>query len=153
MKNVKGALKKLWGFRSNTPWKKLLAVVYYVACISFLIIGIQTGPLIPCEGRDVAVVYLSTVILFLWMLSPAIFLSDTPLRDALPFFKDRQTLRSLAGMMIVFVLFQYLFMVSERLHTQAYQDAFQTYITDSYAGFAEAGESMPVLPGYEEAME
>lgn len=138
---MKDVLKRCWGFRSGTPWKKLLAVLYYAACLGFLIIGMTTPPLIEAGPWDTFVVKLSTFILFLWMLSPAIFLSETPMRDILPFFRDRQTLRSLVGLMIVFVLFQYLFMASESLHTPEYQEVFTEYIGASYESFVEAGST------------
>lgn len=138
---MKDVLSKCWGFRSGVPWKKLLAVVYYAACLGFLIIGMTTPPLIEAGPWDTFVVKLSTFILFLWMLSPAIFLSETPLRDILPFFRDRIPMRSLVGLMIVFVLFQYLFMTSEGLHTPEYQEVFTQYISASYETFVEAGST------------
>ncbi len=138
---MKEILSKCWGFRSGVPWKKLLAVVYYAACLAFLVIGMTTPPLIEAGPWDTFVVKLSSFIMFVWMLSPAIFLSDTPLRDILPFFKDRQLLRSLVGLMIVCVLFQYLFMASEALHTPEYQEAFTAYINASYETFVEAGST------------
>ena len=43
---MKDVLSKCWGFRSGVPWKKLLAVVYYAACLGFLIIGMTTPPMV-----------------------------------------------------------------------------------------------------------
>lgn len=138
---MKDVLSKCWGFRSGVPWKKLLAVVYYAACLGFLIIGMTTPPLIEAGPWDTFVVKLSTFILFLWMLSPAIFLSETPMRDILPFFRDRLLMRSLVGLMIVCVLFHYLFMASESLHTPEYKEVFTQYISASYETFVEAGSA------------
>lgn len=132
-------LKKCWGFRSGTPWKMLVATVYYAMCIGFLVIGMTTPPLVEAGGWDTFVVKLSSFILFLWMLSPAIFLSDTPMRDKLPFFRDRAAIRSLVGLMIVFVIFQYLFAASESLHSAEYKQVFNAYIRASYETFVEAG--------------
>lgn len=136
---MKRTLRKLLGFRSGTPWKELLAAVYYLACATFLVIGMATPPLIACGPWDTAVVKLSTFVLFLWMLSPAIFLSDTDFRAKLPLFKKRIAMYSLVGLMIVFVLFQYLFTAVEGLHTHEYLDEFRTYISATYEGFVEAG--------------
>ncbi len=136
MNNV---LKKCWGFRSGTPWKMLAAVLYYAMCVGFLIIGMITPPLVEANGWDTFVVKLSSFILFLWMLSPAIFLSDTPMRNKLPFFRDRIAIRSLVGLMIVFVIFQYLFAASESLHSAEYKQVFNEYISASYETFVEAG--------------
>ena len=142
---MKEVLGKVWGFRSGVPWKKLVAVIYYAACLTFLIIGMTTPPLIEAGPWDAFVVKVSTFVMFVWMLTPAIFLSDTILRDILPFFRDRIPMRSLVGLMIVFVLFQYLFMASESMHTPEYQEAFSTYISAAYEGFVEAGSAAPGL--------
>ena len=138
---MKAVLKRCWGFRSGVPWKMIVAVLYYAMCLVFLVIGMTTPPLIEAGPWDAFVVKLSTFVLFLWMLSPAIFLSETPLRDILPFFRDRIAMRSLVGLMIVFVLFQYLFMASESLHTPEYKEVFNTYICASYETFVEAGSA------------
>lgn len=138
---MKKILGNVWGFRSGVPWKKLLAVVYYAACLAFLYIGMTTPPLIEAGPWDSFVLKLSVFILFLWVLSPAIFLSETILRDILPFFRDRQPMRSLVGLMIVFVLFQYLFATCESLHTPEYKEVFTEYINASYETFVEAGST------------
>lgn len=131
--------KRLFGFRSGMLWRSGIALVYYFVCISFLVIAMSTPPLIPAETWDAIVVKLSSFVLFLWMLSPAIFLSDTPLREHLPFFKDHQGMRSLVGLMIVFVAFLYLFMLVEKLHSQAYEEVFREYINASFDMFVQAG--------------
>lgn len=110
----------------------LVAVVYYIACFLFLVIAMVTPPLVPADGWDTFLVKVSSLVLFLWMLSPAVFLSDTPLRDRLPFLKEHIRIRSLVGMMIVFVVFQYLFMAVEGLHSPAYQEAFEAYLGSLY---------------------
>lgn len=125
---MKKRLRKCLGFRSGIPWKMTVAAVYYSACIAFLIIAMVTPPLVPAGGWDAFIVKVSSLVLFLWMLSPAIFLSDTPVRDKLPFLKDHIRIRSLVGMMIVFVFFQYLFMIVEGLHSPEYREAFEKYI-------------------------
>lgn len=116
-------LRWLFGFRSKTPWKMLLAGLYYLAGLAILTCGLFSPPFVAAEGGDRIIYRISTVILFLWIESPAVFLSDTPLRSRLPFFRDRTLLRSMVGMMIVFVLFAYLFAAVERGHTAQYQNA------------------------------
>jgi len=136
---MKKVLKRCLGFRSGTPWKMIVAVVYYAMCAAFLIIAMITPPLVEANGWDTFVVKLSSFILFLWILSPAILLSDTPLRDKLPFFRQRISMWSAVGLMVAFVLFQYLFMTSESLHTAEYKAAFDEYIRAFYGTLMEAG--------------
>ena len=136
---MKIRLKKLFGFRSGTPWKSGVAIVYYFVCISFFVIAMITPPLIPAQIRDTAVVKMSSIVLCAWMLTPAIFLSETKMRMKLPFFKDHLGLRSLVGLMITSVLFLYLFMMMEGLHTPAYKEAFEKYIYATFDQFVQAG--------------
>lgn len=125
---------KCLGFRSGVPWKMAAAVVYYLACAAFLVIAMVTPPLVPADGWDTFLVKVSSLVLFLWMISPALLLSDTPLRDKLPFLKEHIRIRSLVGMMIVFVMFQYLFMAVEGLHSPAYREAFEAHLRMFYIG-------------------
>ena len=77
-------LKNLLGFRSNTPWKKIVAVLYYLICLTVWVVGLVTPLPIEAGLWDVFVYKLSVTVIFLWMVSPAIFLSETPLRRRLP---------------------------------------------------------------------
>lgn len=129
---MKRKLKSILGFRSGIPWRSIVAVIYYFVCFAYLIIAMVTPPLVAAGLWDTLIVKASSIVIFLWMMSPAIFLSNTPLRDKLPFFKDHLRMQSLVGMMIVFVLFQFLFLAVEGLHSQEYQVLFQEYMNSLY---------------------
>ena len=104
----------------------------------------MTTPLpVQAGDYDVGIYRLSGLVIVLWMLSPAIFLSETPFRRWLPLFKKRENLASLAGMMVVFLFFAYLFAVVDGLHSQAFKQAFSEYIETAYNAFVEAGTSIP----------
>lgn len=120
----------LLGFRSGVPWKKIVAVLYYLLCFVILITGIISEPIIPADAWDMVVYKISVVVIFLWLLSPALFLSNTPLRSKLPLFKLRTKLHSLLGMMIVFLVFSYLFAMVESWHSPEYKSALDTYHAD-----------------------
>ena len=136
---MKQAIKKLLGFRSGNPLKMTVALAWYLLCLVVLFFGLTTPVPVTAGAYDGGIYRLSGVILFLWMLSPAVFLSDTPLRQYLPLFCKRQTGFSVMGMMIVFVFFAYLFASVESLHSAAYQEMFNTYIQSAYQAFVEAG--------------
>lgn len=138
-KNMKQAIKKLLGFRSGNPLKMTVALAWYLLCLVVLFFGLTTPVPVTAGAYDGGIYRLSGVILFLWMLSPTVFLSDTPLRQYLPLFRKRQTGFSVMGMMIVFVFFAYLFASVESLHSAAYQEMFNTYIQSAYQAFVEAG--------------
>lgn len=90
-------MNRLFGFRSNTLWKKLVSVAYMVFCAvvgyNFLI-----------ATKNFADVYTS-IIFILAMVSPYIVLSDTPLRDKLPFFNMHKTGMSFIGFGMLLVIF------------------------------------------------
>lgn len=138
MKAVKKHFNKILGFRSKTPWKMIIASLYYVSCVLIFIVLIITPPPVPAGSWDTVVVKISTLIILLWMLSPVVFLSDMPLRDKLPLFKKHTWPDSLIGMIIVFFLFSYLFALSESLHTDIYQVQFKQYIESMYSNFLNA---------------
>ncbi|MDR2505072.1 MAG: hypothetical protein LBD16_03090 [Oscillospiraceae bacterium] len=134
-------LNKLFGFRSGVPWKRGVALVYYLACAAFLIIGMLTPPLIPSGMRDAIVFKLSTFVIFLLLTSPAIFLSDTKIRRKLPLLRDNVGSKSLVGMMIVVVFLFYLFLMAEGLHSKEYAAEFRSFINETFDGFVEAGSA------------
>ena len=136
---MKQAIKKLLGFRSGNPLKMTVALAWYLLCLVVLFFGLTTPVPVTAGAYDGGIYRLSGVILFLWMFSPAVFLSDTPQRQYLPLFRKRQTGFSVMGMMIVFVFFAYLFASVESLHSAAYQEMFNTYIQSAYQAFVEAG--------------
>lgn len=134
--------KWLFGFRSGTFWKKILATAFYLSGALVLLIGLFSPPLIEAGGKDALLYYLTVVILFLWIESPAIFLSDTPFRERLPLFKQHNLLGSLAGMMCVCVLFTYLFAMVDNFHTAEYKDRFHAFM-----GFEYVIEELPENEG------
>ena len=80
-------LRWLFGFRSKTPWKMLLAGLYYLAGLAILACGLFSPPFVAAEGGDRIIYRISTVILFLWIESPAVFLSDTMAEIYSPFIR------------------------------------------------------------------
>lgn len=132
-------LRRLFGFRSGTPWKMILASVYYLACIAFLILAMTTPLLVQGSRSDDQITRLSAFVLFLLLISPAILLSDTGYRDGLPFFKARRVSQSVAGMMAVVVLMLLLFRAVEALHFPVYRETFSAYVRSMFDRFVEAG--------------
>ena len=132
---MKKKLRNLWGFRSNTPWKMLLAVVYYAAALVFLWIGFTTPIPYEAGAYDTFIYRVCVVIIFVGLLSPAIFLSKTPMRRYLPLFRYNVGSMSFLGMMIVFLLFVYLFAAVDDLHTPAYKQAYTEYYESLYEAY------------------
>lgn len=128
-------LRKVFGFRSQTGWKSTVAVCYLLFCFAFLIIAMVTPPLISCDLKDAIIYRLSCLVIFVWLISPFILLSDTKLRDRLPFFSSHYSMSSLAGMLAATIFFILFFIGVESYHSQSYKDDFQKYINETFDVF------------------
>lgn len=131
--------RKLLGFRTGKGWKKLLALLYYAMCLVVLYFALFTPVPVAAQIHDRILYRLHGLVIVVWLLSPAIFLSNTPMRRYLPLFRNRSLLASLAGMMIVFLFFAYLFAVVGEFYTPQFYQAFGTYIQEAYEAFVAAG--------------
>lgn len=138
---MKGNINRLFGFRSNNPVKKAIAFIYYGLCITFFIMGMSTPSLVEANPYDTGVLRISTFILFLWFISPAIFLSKTLFRNKLPLFKEYRLSASIIGFMLLFVFFHLLFVWVESMHTEEYKLLFNEYITNTFQKFVDAGQN------------
>lgn len=118
----------LFGFRSGTPWKKIVAVIYYFLGVVVLFFGLFTPPFIEAGVHDTNIYRITVVILFFWIESPAIFLSDTPIREKLPFFRKRKASQSLVGFMCMSILFVYMFATIDSYHTDEYRNRLNKYM-------------------------
>ncbi|NLO85462.1 MAG: hypothetical protein GX096_08550 [Clostridiales bacterium] len=141
---MKKALRKLLGFRSQKPWKMIVAVIWYLLSLAVLILALGTPPPVAAGPYDTGIYYLTALIICLWMISPAIFMSDTFLRQGIPFFRNQTLLSSLAGLMVVFIFFAYLFAAVDSLHTDQYKQALATYSEAAYQTVVDVeGNSTP----------
>lgn len=138
---MKKTLHKLLGFRSQKPWKMIVAVIWYLLSLALLILAVGTPPPVAAGAYDTGIYYLTAIIIWLWMISPAIFMSDTFLRQGIPFFRNQTRLSSLAGMMVVFIFFAYLFASVDSLHTDQYKQAFAAYSEAAYQTVVDIGSS------------
>lgn len=91
----------LLGFRSNKVWKKVISVIYLVCCVLSIVVTFLSGR----EGQvtiyDFWIDKVYCAIILLGMISPYIFLSNTPLRKHLPLFKKHKPASSALGMITV----------------------------------------------------
>lgn len=115
------------GFRSGTPWKKIVVVLYYGVCLLVFAFGLTTRPPIIMGGWDFFVYKASSIVIFLWMISPAVFLSNTPLRKKIPLLNDNDPFKAFWCMVIILMLFSYLFAMTESWHSPEYKEAFAAY--------------------------
>jgi uncharacterized membrane protein len=115
--------KGLFGFRSRTPWKMVVASLYYLFAVVTSIGLILSRKPYASSGTDIAIEVLSGLLLSLVLLSPAILLSDFGYRDKLPLFKRRKLIWSALGLALFFVLVSVTSALADTLHTQPYKVA------------------------------
>ena len=124
----------LFGFRSGTPWKKTVSVIYYAGVAVIMLLGLFSPPIVKGTSADNVIYRITILILFVWFESPAIFLSNTGLRRKLPFLRNGDTFGTIAGMMIVTVIFIWLFATVENMHSPEYKAAFETFMNSGSTG-------------------
>lgn len=134
-------MRKVLGFRSGTPWKAVIAVLYYLAACAVLWYGMTTPPGVRAGEYDLLILRLSVLVIVAGMLSPAVFLSETPIRCRLPFFRKRTASMTAAGLMVAGIFFTYLFAAVDSLHTEEFGEAYRSYIDSMYESFIEAGSA------------
>lgn len=140
-------LQRVFGFRSGTSWKSTVAVIYYIACLAAYGILLTTPPLVECGLRDRIVLRISVTILFIWAMSPALLMSDTPLRERLPLFRRNSPTGDLCGMLVACLIFVYLFAWSESFHTKAYKIHMGEYLQTAYAQTASGAQDGSAASG------
>lgn len=123
-------LVKLFGFRSGVPYKKILAVIYYLFCLLAFVGAVVTPPFIEAGVRDGIVWKISLLVIVAGMLTPAIFLSDTKFKKKLPFLNQDSLMGSIVGMGLVFIIFTIVFSMVSSWHTPDYKVRFDEYVNE-----------------------
>ncbi len=126
----KEKLVKLLGFRSGVPYKKILAVLYYLFCLLALVGAVVTPPFIEAGVRDQIVWKISLLVIVVGLLTPAIFLSDTKLKKNLPFLNQDSFMGTIVGMGLVFIIFTIIFSMVSSWHTPDYKERFDEYVNE-----------------------
>lgn len=137
-----GWRKKLWGLRSGKPWKMILALIWDLLTIAVLWFGMAARLPVEMSVYDRWIYRLSVLVIFVWMNVPTIFLSDTVIRNRLPLFRRKVPIMTLAGLMIVFLFFAYLFASVDSFHTEEYRNRYEIYVDSLYDTSIQAGEEI-----------
>ena len=113
-------LSKLLGFRTNTAWKKVLSILYLIFCLLYLISVIFAEKYVNITNYDFMISQICDFLIFVIMISPYIFLSNTKFRDKLPLFKKHTQGASLAGLLIITVIIGIASGVLEEAHSKEF---------------------------------
>ncbi|MGM9834214.1 MAG: ComEC/Rec2 family competence protein [Bacilli bacterium] len=87
---------KIFGYRSHTIWKMILATIYYLVCIILIIKGIFTKPLV---GE------VPSYFIGLSLLLPALMTSNFKIKRFIPILRHRRGISDLFGFLDFLLLF------------------------------------------------
>lgn len=111
----------LFGFRSNKGWKKCISLIYLVfsILIAVMLLLEDKGPQVTVY--DCAIEKISGLVGCVSLFLPFLCLSDTLIREKLPFFKKRTFIDSLVGLVVATIIISLLSGLVESLHSKEYK--------------------------------
>lgn len=95
---------KLLGFRTNKIWKKIVSILYLIFCFIYLLGVIGTEKYVNITNHDFIVSQICDSLIFVIMITPYIFLSNTKFRNILPLFKKHSIGASAIGLITVTII-------------------------------------------------
>jgi len=116
---------RLLGFRSRNPWKRLVASAYYVSWLVFTVAAVAARTPYVADVRDGLLESVKGLMLGLFLISPALLLSDFAFRARLPLFRQRRILMSASGFAVLFVAVLASIGLVDALHSPSYKAAAQ----------------------------
>lgn len=114
-------MDKLFGFRSNTGWKKTLATAWYTLCIFGFIAGFFTSPEFPVGQYDLIISKITNILYLLMFILPPLFLSDFDFTKKVPLFKEKKTSKSIFAIAFFVLVMSTGISYVEAMHTNDYQ--------------------------------
>lgn len=111
---------KLLGFRSNKIWKKVISIAYLFFWGLIFLVIMTDGKYPNLETKDFVINKISDLVIFLFFLSPYIYLSDTKIREKLPLLRKRKLWATLLFFILLFIITVFLNSAILDLHTTEY---------------------------------
>lgn len=120
-------LEKLWGFRTNKLWKKIIAVLYYLFCLILIILSLNDVPEIKADLYDMIIYKVSTILMSTSYLIPMIFISNFKFKDKIPLLKKKKWWSDVFGFIIIFLFMFCCSNVVTLFHSKDYQQRYEEY--------------------------
>ena len=126
--NMEEGRVRLFGFRSASSWKMVIAIFYYGLMLMIYVPSIVNEILhYQFTAADVVLTISKYIFIGIFLFSPAIFLSDFKYVDALPFFKKRNFGSCLCGLILVFMFCYFMWNVDLMVMSSRYKDSVIQY--------------------------
>lgn len=111
---------KLLGFRTNKIWKKIVSILYLIFCFIYLLAVICTDKYVNITNHDFIISQICDSMIFVIMITPYIFLSNTKFRNILPLFKKHSIGASAIGLIIVTIIIGIISGVIDTAHSEEF---------------------------------
>lgn len=111
---------KLLGFRTNKIWKKIVSILYLIFCFIYLLAVICTEKYVNITNHDFIISQICDSMIFVIMITPYIFLSNTKFRNILPLFKKHNIGASAIGLIIVTIIIGIISGVIDAAHSEEF---------------------------------
>lgn len=116
-------MNKIFGFRSNTPWKKIVAGVWYIGWLVMVVLSLAAGPTVEAGGGDVVIFKVAGAFFSLGAIAVPLLLSDVPALKKLPLIGGDAAWQKVVGVVVAAVIWLVLFGLINMLHTPEYNAA------------------------------
>ena len=120
-------LKKIVGFRSNKTWKKIIASLYYLFCLIYIIQSLNNVPVIKANIYDMVIHKISAFLMGLSYLLPIIFISNFKFKDKIPLLKKKKWWSDVFGFIIVFLFMVFCSNIVTLFHSKYYLQRYEEY--------------------------
>ncbi len=111
---------KLLGFRTNKIWKKIVSILYLIFCFIYLLGVIGTEKYVNITNHDFIISQICDSLIFVIMITPYIFLSNTKFRNILPLFKKHSIGASTIGLIIVTIIIGVISGIIDTSHSEEF---------------------------------
>lgn len=111
---------KLLGFRTNKIWKKIVSILYLIFCFIYLLGVIGTEKYVNITNHDFIISQICDSLIFVILIAPYIFLSNTKFRNILPLFKKHSIGASAIGLIIVTIIIGVISGIIDASHSEEF---------------------------------
>ena len=120
-------LEKLWGFRSNKLWKKIIACLYYLFCLIIVFSSFSEVPQIQANVYDMVIYKVSVILSNLAFLIPPLLISNFKIKGKIPFLKKKKWWSDVFGFISIFIIVMCFSSVISLFHSNDYQNRYEEF--------------------------
>lgn len=119
---------KVFGFRSGSAWKMILALAYYITVSLIWFPSIYSEfTYLKFTGMDIILDIFKYAFIGIWLYAPLLFFSDFKYVDKLPMFKNKTFGQCLSGYILVFMFCYFMWNVDIMCMSDTYQQSYKEF--------------------------